>query len=92
MKYLFITSLSVLFSCKIFATTSPVKKMEPGNPVSEITGKTDSAAKKTARLPPGNGQQASTIPASATQKFKKERVEENADYYGPLSWRPALLY
>jgi hypothetical protein len=92
MKYIFITLLSILFSCSSFAADSKIKKPKPGNATSKTTGKADTAAKKIVKLPVGNNQPAYSTPANVNQKLKKETAEESGDFYGPLSWRPALLY
>lgn len=89
--YLFIFLLLFIFSCSSFAANRQIKKQDPGSNTSETSGKADSSSKKSTKQLVTK-QPAAVIPPGNIPKLRKDTTEETGDYYGPLSWKPALLY
>lgn len=81
MKHLLFLFFIVLFSANSFALPPQLKKAEGENIKPEVPGKskkpTSNAAVKDQRSP--------------NQRVKTDTTETK-EFYGPLSWRPALLY
>lgn len=89
--YLFLFSLLLIFSCSSFAANRQIKKQDPGNNTGETSGRADSLSKKSAKQFVTK-QPASVTPPGNIPKLRKDTTEETGEYYGPLSWKPALLY
>lgn len=86
MKHTFNFLLALFFSGNCFALRFQIVQPEPGNNKTQPAVKKDACKKKTTKSP---------VPKelnTGNQKTKKEMAEENTEFYGPLSWKPALLY
>jgi hypothetical protein len=85
MKHLLTLFFIILFSGNSFAVTFQLNKAEPG-PGQTATAVKNTCSKKIAKSPGGKE------PVIINQKLKKESSAENTTFYGPLSWKPALLF
>lgn len=86
MKHLITIFFIILFSGNSFAVTFQLNQPEPGAAKAATAVKRNTCEKKITKSPGGKE------PAIMNQKLKKENSAENTTFYGPLSWKPALLY
>jgi hypothetical protein len=86
MKYVFNFLFTMFLSVNCFALQFKIVQPERGANKIQPAIKKDSCKRKTAKIPMAKELNTSN------QKVKKETAEENAEFYGPLSWKPALLY
>ena len=86
MKQIFLLFFAVFSLANSFAATSQPKKPEPGNTKTENSGKSNAGEKKVTNNPPGKEQDINN------QKLRRFSAPDSIEFYGPLSWKPVLLY
>ncbi len=76
----------VFFSGNSFVFSFQLNQADPGVAKTATAVKRNTCEKKIAKSPGGKE------PVIINQKLKKETSAENTMFYGPLSWKPALLF
>lgn len=80
----FLLALFLLGNC--FALNFQLLQPEPASNKNQTAGKKYSGKKKTIKSAMEKEQ------GYNNRKIKKDTTAENTEFYGPLSWKPALLY
>jgi hypothetical protein len=86
MKYVLTFSLVLFLSGNCFALQFSIFQPEPGTEKNQPGVKGNSGEKKIIKTPPGKEQ------GINSQKIKKATAAEDTEFYGPLSWKPRLLF
>ena len=86
MKYTFNFLLALLISGNCFTLNFQLLQPEPVFDKNKTAGKKDPGEKKTIKSAMAKEK------GNNNPKTKKDTTAENTEFYGPLSWKPALLY
>jgi hypothetical protein len=86
MKHSLVLLFVMVIFCSDSVSASQLKEPDLVNTKTHAPGKKNIDEKKSSNT--ASGKEITVI----NQKIKKDSAAQNKDFYGPLSWKPALLF